>query len=304
MPKGGARRGSGRPAGSGKFGERTTQLRVPVSLVPAISEMLRARAADVARSPASKPRQPRSTIELPPPGGVRVDDPIEALVQLRRLRDEGVQAALVMLDPEYRDRTPSGRAHFMAEMLPLISAAGEIAQHVIVWGLPMAVARLIDHQPEHLIQEAWISWVYKNSPNRARSWWGSQQVALHLRRPDAKLYYQSFMKEKHRELHARGQLPFLMTHRDVIDPIIEVGLLSGSCGLAERVLEFKGGQKPINVLKPIIEMTTLPGDLIVDPTAGSGSTGEAAAKLGRRAILSDRVSAHLRMSTERLAKRL
>lgn len=39
-PKGGKRRGAGRPAGSGKWGSPTVPVRVPVSLLPAFREWL------------------------------------------------------------------------------------------------------------------------------------------------------------------------------------------------------------------------------------------------------------------------
>lgn len=40
-------------------------------------------------------------------------------------------------------------------------------------------------------------------------------------------------------------------------------------------------QKPVNVLKRLIEIFTDPGDVVIDPVAGSGSTLRAAAELGR-----------------------
>lgn len=42
-------------------------------------------------------------------------------------------------------------------------------------------------------------------------------------------------------------------------------------------------QKPIGVLKRLIEVFTDPGDVVVDPCAGSGSTLRAAYELGRSA---------------------
>jgi site-specific DNA-methyltransferase (adenine-specific) len=40
-------------------------------------------------------------------------------------------------------------------------------------------------------------------------------------------------------------------------------------------------QKPVNVLKRLIEIFTDPGDVVIDPVAGSGSTLRACAELGR-----------------------
>ena len=42
-------------------------------------------------------------------------------------------------------------------------------------------------------------------------------------------------------------------------------------------------QKPVNVLKQLIEIFTDPGDVVIDPCAGSGSTLRAAVELGRKA---------------------
>lgn len=43
-------------------------------------------------------------------------------------------------------------------------------------------------------------------------------------------------------------------------------------------------QKPVKVLKQLIEIFTDPGDVVIDPCAGSGSTLRAAAELGRSAF--------------------
>lgn len=296
MPKGGVRKGAGRPAGTGRFGERAVPVRVPESLVPRISEMLAEHAAGAAPKRRASSRRSKPAIQLPAPGSVLLDGPVDAVDQLLRLRDAGVRAALVVLDPMYRSTGARGRADYLSEVLPLVSLAGEIADHVIVWGFPMAVARLVDHQPAHLEVEGWISWIYRNSVNRARSWRGAQQVALHLRRPKAKLHYETFMTDSQREAHARGKLAYLMTHRDVI---IEEPLLSGFIRRNEQT-GFKDGQKPMSVMEPLLKMTTRPGDLVIDPTAGSGTTGEVAAKLGCAAILSDRSMVSLRIARARL----
>lgn len=43
-------------------------------------------------------------------------------------------------------------------------------------------------------------------------------------------------------------------------------------------------EKPLSILEPLIEAFTKPGDIVLDPFAGSGSTCVAAARLGRRFI--------------------
>lgn len=46
-------------------------------------------------------------------------------------------------------------------------------------------------------------------------------------------------------------------------------------------------QKPLGVLKRVIQASSRPGDVVLDFFAGSGTTGEAAQRLGRRFILID-----------------
>lgn len=60
-------------------------------------------------------------------------------------------------------------------------------------------------------------------------------------------------------------------------------------------------QKSIHVLKPLIESFTKPGDVVLDPFAGSGSTCIAARRTGRRFIGIELDETHHRTATKRLA---
>ncbi|MEX1023611.1 MAG: site-specific DNA-methyltransferase [Planctomycetota bacterium] len=60
-------------------------------------------------------------------------------------------------------------------------------------------------------------------------------------------------------------------------------------------------QKPVGVLERIVKVHSNPGDLVVDFFAGSGTTGEAAARHGRRFLLVDSSPEAVRVMTERLA---
>ncbi len=46
-------------------------------------------------------------------------------------------------------------------------------------------------------------------------------------------------------------------------------------------------EKPVGLLKTLIGQSSKPGELVLDPFCGSGSTGRAARELGRRALLCD-----------------
>lgn len=62
-------------------------------------------------------------------------------------------------------------------------------------------------------------------------------------------------------------------------------------------------QKPIGCLKPLIEAFTKPGDIVLDPFAGSGSTLLAAREAGRRFVGIELDEAHHRTASMRLQSR-
>lgn len=56
--------------------------------------------------------------------------------------------------------------------------------------------------------------------------------------------------------------------------VLQVEVLSGEAGLHPT-------QKPVKLMQALIELTTLPGQIVLDPFAGSGTTVIAAVKTGR-----------------------
>ena len=61
-------------------------------------------------------------------------------------------------------------------------------------------------------------------------------------------------------------------------------------------------QKPLAILERIVRVHTNPGDSVLDFFAGSGTTGEAAVKLGRSAVLVDSNPEAVRVMEERLGR--
>jgi site-specific DNA-methyltransferase (adenine-specific) len=59
-------------------------------------------------------------------------------------------------------------------------------------------------------------------------------------------------------------------------------------------------QKPVELLQALIEVVCPPGGLVVDPFAGSGSTGVAALRCGRSFIGAEREAAHVATAETRL----
>ncbi len=59
-------------------------------------------------------------------------------------------------------------------------------------------------------------------------------------------------------------------------------------------------EKPLDLLGTLIQRFSEPGDLILDPFAGSGTTGRAAKDLGRRAVLVEREERYCEIAANRM----
>jgi site-specific DNA-methyltransferase (adenine-specific) len=77
------------------------------------------------------------------------------------------------------------------------------------------------------------------------------------------------------------------------DNVLECGMAPGEGGLHPT-------QKPIRLMKALIELTSAKGHLVLDPFAGSGSTLVAAKELGRRYLGFERDPAHVATIAKRL----
>jgi site-specific DNA-methyltransferase (adenine-specific) len=61
-------------------------------------------------------------------------------------------------------------------------------------------------------------------------------------------------------------------------------------------------QKPLGIVRRIVRVHSRPGDLVLDPFAGSGTVGEAAAEAGRDALLVDANPEAIAVMTKRLER--
>lgn len=71
--------------------------------------------------------------------------------------------------------------------------------------------------------------------------------------------------------------------------------------LRERRCGKHPTQKPLTLLERLIAVSTLPGDVVLDCFAGTGTTAVAAQRLGRRWVLAERDAAYCRIARARLA---
>lgn len=70
---------------------------------------------------------------------------------------------------------------------------------------------------------------------------------------------------------------------------------------SEKLLGRHPTQKPLRLMRRLIAAATMPGDLVLDPFAGSCSTGVACVELGRRFVGIEREREYIELGRRRLA---
>jgi site-specific DNA-methyltransferase (adenine-specific) len=204
--------------------------------------------------------------------------PRDALETLARQRSP---VALTMLDPWYNKGVGGARDDYFEFIHALLSEAARFSDHVMLWGFPEIIWRALARVPEPLSLVAWLTWTFRNCPSVIRGWRSAQMTCLHLARPGATLHPEHFLNEAQQDRQRRGKLRYMPGPPSVIEVPLNIGFV----GRAEQT--GHPAQKPVAVYRPLIEMTTLPGETVLDPMCGSGTTGAACRALGRHAILCD-----------------
>lgn len=222
----------------------------------------------------------------------------DALDAIRLVSDD-VQTTI--LDPWYNKGVGGKRDDYIPWLVTVIEASFGKSQHVFVWGFPEIVYKVLDHLPKGTELVAWLTWYYKNCPSVIRGWRSAQYTCLHLARLGAPLYPERFLNEAQTERMKQGKLRYMPGPPSVIEApltVIEAPLNIGFVGRKEQT--GHPAQKPMTVFEPLVLMTTKPGDTVLDPMCGSGTTGEVCRKLGRRAILCDCSEEYLAITEKRL----
>jgi site-specific DNA-methyltransferase (adenine-specific) len=236
-------------------------------------------------------REPRSTQASLPESIITILPPRDVLDTLRA-QEKPVQ--VTMLDPWYNRGIGGVREDYTAWLTSVVSEAARFSDHVFVWGFPEIVARFLPHIPTNLELTAWLTWYFKNCPSVIRGWRSAQQACLHLAKPGAPMYPGHFLNEKQVELQRQKKLRYMPGPASVIEVPLNIGFV----GRAEQT--GHPSQKPEAVFEPLFQMTTVPGDTILDPMCGSGTTGAVCRRLGRNAILCDVSAEYTTLAAERL----
>lgn len=247
--------------------------------------------------------------------GVVILPPLEVEDTLRICRELPSRVACTMLDPWYNKGVGGVRDDYDAHVSTMLTLAGTLSDHVYFWGFPEIVARYVERLPEGLSLTAWLTWYYKNNPSVIRGWRSSQMACLHLSRPGAPLFPEHFLNDRQLEKQRQGKLRYIPGPTSVLEDAPDADeetLFAPSSVIVEPLLigfvrrdEQTGhpAQKPERVYEKLLLMVTKPGDLVVDPMAGSGTTGKVALDQGRRAILADHSEDYTAMMEQRLGRR-
>jgi site-specific DNA-methyltransferase (adenine-specific) len=91
---------------------------------------------------------------------------------------------------------------------------------------------------------------------------------------------------------------------DYFDPTSDSWYVSRVCGTFKEREGWHGCQMPIGVLDRIIKASSNPGQIVLDPFNGSGTTAVSAALLGRKYVGIDQSAEYVRFAESRIAHAL
>jgi site-specific DNA-methyltransferase (adenine-specific) len=141
-----------------------------------------------------------------------------------------------------------------------------------------------------------LIWAYDYGAKPRRRWPAKHDTILVYVRDPARYLFDSAAVEREpymapglvtAEKAARGKLPTDVWWHTIVSP-------------TGREKTGYPTQKPVGIVRRMLQASTRPGDLVLDPFAGSGTLGAAAADLGRRYVLIDESAAAVAVMESRL----
>jgi site-specific DNA-methyltransferase (adenine-specific) len=281
-------------------------------------------------------RPPRAVRELPIPHDLRADGPTCALITSEPVRGElwhadvmellgklaGGSVDLVIADPPYAiakaewDEFESPEAYLTWCDLWLAEVARVLAPHgsAYVCGFSENLADIKARSARRFASCRWLVWYYRNKANLGRDWGRSHESILHLRQADARLdvdairipYNGHTTKYPARVQAVSSQYGGAGARRDRWEPhplgakprdVIELPVICN--GMAEKTPHAT--QKPEALIEKLVLASSAPGQLVVDPFVGSGTTAIVAARHGRSWIVGDGDPRYVGLTRDRLA---
>lgn len=244
----------------------------------------------------------------------------EALALLGTLADGSVD--LVVTDPPYAidkaawDEFESIDAYvawcdgWLAEVARVLAPHGS----AYVCGFSEILAEVKVRSARRFASCRWLIWSYRNKANLGKDWGRSHESILHLRKAAAKIdvdairipYNGHTTKYPTRVQAVTSQYGGAGARRDKWEPhplgakprdVIEIPVICN--GMTEKVAHPT--QKPEALIEKLVLASSQPGQLVVDPFVGSGTTAVVAARLGRRWLAGDADARYVGLARARLA---
>lgn len=247
----------------------------------------------------------------------------DSLDWLASLKSESVD--LVFADPPYNlkkadwDTFESQEQYIEWSMKWIAHAARALKPtgSLYVCGFSEILADIKHPSSKYFKHCRWLIWHYKNKANLGNDWGRSHESIMHLRKSDAfklniddvrvpygahTLKYPSHpqadtsafgkgakQKRDNWTPNERGAKP-----KDVID-------IPTTCnGMGEKTPHPT--QKPEELVRKLVIASSIPGELVIDPFSGSGTTLVVAEQLGRRWMGCDMNSTYNEWAIERLER--
>src|SRR3954468_2032440 len=231
---------------------------------------------------------------------------------------------LVIADPPYAiakaawDEFESLEAYvawcdlWMAEIARVLAPHGS----AYVCGFSEILADVKARSARRFASCRWLIWYYRNKANLGRDWGRSHESILHLRQADARVdvdairipYNGHTTRYPARIQAVSSQYGGAAARRDRWEPnplgakprdVIELPVICN--GMAEKTPHAT--QKPEALIEKLILASSAPGQLVVDPFVGSGTTAVVAARLGRSWVAGDGDPRFVGLARERLTAR-
>ena len=163
-----------------------------------------------------------------------------------------------------------------------------------------AELKVLFHDQLGFHSRGWVIWYYTFGVNCTRKFSRSHTHLFHFVKDPAQFTFNgdAIRVPSARQLvyadsraNSSGRLPddtWILRPQDVprsFDPIEDTWYLPRVCGTFKERAGFHGCQMPERLLERIIKVSSNPGELVMDPFAGSGSTLVVAKKLCRNCIV-------------------
>lgn len=231
--------------------------------------------------------------------GIVILPPMDVFDSIDIIQQSGLSVTCSILDPWYNKGTGGELPieEYDKFIESLLNCTATISDILYLWGFAEIIGPYVRCAPKGFQMSAWLTWYYKNCPSVIRGWRSSQNACLQFVKENTKLHPEHFLTSEQLKKYNDGKMRFIPGPPTVI----EEPLIIGFVGKNEQT--GHPSQKPEAVFKKLILMSTVPGEIVFDPMAGSGTTAAVAQKSKRKAIVCDKSEEYIKIIEKRLGKK-